>query len=689
MQERSAARRRPLTVTAVVGTAIVVAVFASMLLRHRSVQVQYGLFLFQNGPSAVVLLWMAWLVLRRRPRNTAGRALAAIGVIQVLHVMVAVWADVELVAAGFTAPLTRIGDGLAPADLPLAAAIPLWVTGWLWVPAAVLAATVLPLAFPDGTLSRRTWRPVVAAASAGGVVLMAALCIDGWPTADWTTAQTPAIVPILLAAGGLPVAVAAVVSIGGLLHRWRQTDSAQRQPFRLAGITTIAFAVVAVVSYPWQQVWIPAILVSFNVLIVAYALAVARYRLHDVEPVLGRAAVAVVLSVLVAAVYATVVVGAASLVGNRVDSRLLPLVAVAVVALLIEPARRRTRQLVDRLLFRRHADRSEVMSRLAAHASTAPAADVVAEVTELLVRSTGAARAEVHLEPSAYPQPTGNRDSSGAVATEPILRATVQHQGETFGQVRLYATARADLVSDAPQLLDDVAHTLGVVLRNDRLNAQLQIQLDELQASRRRLVEAHDQARRGLERDIHDGAQTRLISLRIRLATLQARVGQPGLAAELDNIANDVDATIRSLRALARGLHPPLLEQAGLTDALRAHARDLALPVSVTAQGVGRYPRTVEAAAYFSCLEGIQNAVRHSGATTITVDLTGDASGLSFEVSDDGTGFDPARALAGTGLANIDDRMSALGGNAHIHTAIGQGTRLHGTIPAQALTDQT
>jgi signal transduction histidine kinase len=175
----------------------------------------------------------------------------------------------------------------------------------------------------------------------------------------------------------------------------------------------------------------------------------------------------------------------------------------------------------------------------------------------------------------------------------------------------------------------------------------------------------------------------------MRLAALQARAGQPRLAGELDAIGKDVDATIRSLRALARGLHPPLLEQAGLTDALRAHARDLPLPVSITARGVGRYPRTVEAAAYFSCLEAIQNAIRHSGATTITVELTGDDSGLSFHISDNGTGFDPTQVLAGTGLANIDDRLSALGGNAHIHTAAGQGTRLHGTIPSQALTDQT
>ncbi|GII33419.1 sensor histidine kinase [Planotetraspora mira] len=687
MEQRDVRWLRAVTAVAVAGTAVVVAAFTAMLLRQRSVEVQYGLFLFQNGPSAVVLLWMGRLVLRRQQRNIAGWVLVAIGVIQVLHTVVSVWADMELVAAGFTAPVTQIAEGLAPADLPPAAAIPLWVTGWLWVPAPVLAATVLLLAFPDGTLSGRAWRPIVGAATTGGGLLMVAFAIDRWPTAGWTTPEgAPAIVRILLAPGGLLVAVAVAASIGSLLRRWRRAGGTQRQPFRVAGVTAIGFAAIAVLTYPWQHIWIPAILVSFNLLIVGYALAVARYRLHDLEPVLGRAAVAAVVSLLVAAVCATVLIGATSLVGQRVDSRLLTLAAAAAAALLVEPARRRTRKLVDQLIFRRSADRTEVMSRLAAHANAASAADVLAEVTGLLVRSTGAARAEVHLAADPYPPST----DTAAASQLPVLRAAVQHQGETFGEVRLYATARADLVPDAPQLLNDVAHTLGIVLRNDRLTTQLQAQLDELQASRRRLVEAHDHARRGLERDIHDGAQTRLISLRIRLATLRAHLDRDSdtlrLTTELDDIGNDVDAAVRSLRALARGLHPPLLEQAGLTAALRAHARDLPVSVSVTARGVDRYPRAIEAAAYFCCLEAIQNAIRHSSATTITIDLTADDSRLCFQVGDNGIGFDPTRTLAGTGLANIDDRLSALGGQAHIHSRPGRGTRVNGAIPAQALT---
>lgn len=670
---------RVLTAVAAAGTVVVLAVFASMLIRQRSIDVIYGLYLFQNGPSAVGLLWMSRLVLRRQPTNVAGWTLLVIGAVHVLHVVIAAWADVSLVRAGYEAPLAEVAADFVPAELPLAAAIPLWLMGWLWVPAPVLAVTVLLLAFPDGRLPAAGSRRVLVLAATGAVLVMVATGIDGWPTADWTAENPPPIVPILLVPGGLLIAIAAALSAAGLVRRWRRSDVARRQPFRVVGVTVIVFAIVGVVTYPWQQVWVPAILISFNLLIIAYALAITRYRLHDLEPVLGRAAVAAILSGLVAAVYIAIVVGVASLIGQSADNRLLPLLAVAVVALVIEPARRRARRLVDRLLYGRRADRVEVLSRLAAHASTASAADVVGEVTQLLLRSTGAARAEVVLDDQ--PSPSG---------PDPALSATVQHHGERFGEVRLYATAATDLVADAPQLLDDVAHALGVVLHNDRLTGRLRGQLEELRASRQRLVEAHDQARRGLERDIHDSVQSRLISLRLRLAALQATASRKGdhLNDEFDELAHEVDVTVRSLRSLARGLYPPILEQSGLTAALQAHARELPVPVSVNANGLGRYPRSVETAAYFACLEAIQNAIRHSGANTISVDFLDDGTNLAFEVRDDGHGFDPSRTQAGTGLANIGDRMSALGGEARIDTSTGQGTCVSGRIPLQAFSDE-
>lgn len=264
------------------------------------------------------------------------------------------------------------------------------------------------------------------------------------------------------------------------------------------------------------------------------------------------------------------------------------------------------------------------------------------------------------------------------------------HQGERLGDLRLYARTAADLTPDAGQVLDDVAHSLGVVLRNTRLTAQLRAQLDELQASRQRLVEVHDQARRGLERDIHDGAQARLISLRLRLGVLAATADTEDRAAireQLDVLAGEVDAAVRSLRELARGLQPPILEQAGVAVALRAYVRDLPVTVSVVAD-VGRYSRAVESAVYFCCLEAVQNAIRHSHAGSVSVELAAGDTLLRFCVHDDGVGFDRHLVTAGTGLANIDDRVSALGGRTSIDTAPGQGTRVSAEVPAQPLVEE-
>lgn len=681
-------RERQLTVVAAAGTVVVLAAFASMALRGRPIDAYYALFMLHNGPSSIVLLSMGALVLRRRPWHGAGLVLLAIGAIEALHVGVSALVDARLVAAGVAVPLTQ-GTTIVPADLPLDASVPLWVMSWLWVPAAVLAFTMLALVFPEGRLPSRRWRPVVAAAAVATFLLVLALAIDAWPAARHTgDGDSPAAVGVLAAAGALVVLAAAIASLVALVRRWRSANLGREAPFRAVALAVAALSVVGIATYPWQAVWIPAVLVGLNLVAVVYALAVARYRMHDLEPVLGRAAVGALLSLLVAAVYLAIVVGVGDLVGRGTDEDLLPLVAVAVVALSIEPARRRARRLVDRLLYGRDTDRGEVLSRLATRASaSASGAEVLGEVSELLVRSTGAARAEVWLDGADGRQPAA---AAGEGNRAPALRATVEHRGERYGELLLHARAPADLTPDARAVLADVARALGLVLHNDRLAADLRTQLVELEASRARLVEAHDRARRELERDIHDGAQARLISLRLKVGTLRARADRTNgelLDAELDALGRDVDRAIRSLRDLARGLHPPLLEKSGIVHALRAHVDDLPLPVEVTAHRVGRYRKATESAAYFFCLEAIQNAIRHGEAERITVELESDKAALRFRVRDDGAGFRPGRVVAGRGLANIDDRLAALGGRADVVSAPGRGTCVSGEIPGQPLTE--
>jgi signal transduction histidine kinase len=236
------------------------------------------------------------------------------------------------------------------------------------------------------------------------------------------------------------------------------------------------------------------------------------------------------------------------------------------------------------------------------------------------------------------------------------------------------------------RLLAQLASQAGLVLRNARLTAELRARIDDLRASRRRLVQAQDAERQRIERNLHDGAQQQLVALRIQLGLLEAAAGDPEevrqAAAQLrDGLA----AALDDLRALARGIYPPLLADQGLGAALSAQARRAALPVTVDTDGVGRYPRETEAAAYFCILEALQNTAKYAGATSASVALAGSGGELEFTVTDDGAGFDVAAAAGGTGLQGMKDRLAAAGGTLRIDSAPGHGTTITGRLPAGEL----
>ena len=211
------------------------------------------------------------------------------------------------------------------------------------------------------------------------------------------------------------------------------------------------------------------------------------------------------------------------------------------------------------------------------------------------------------------------------------------------------------------------------MLRGAQLRAALAQRLDELSAreselrrSRERLVDAQDAARRRLERDIHDGAQQHLVALAVnlRLASGLATSAPERAEALLATQVQAADDAMATLLGLSRGIYPPMLAEAGVAAALRAVAGDA---VEVVERGVGRYPAEVEAAAYFCCLEAIQNAAKHAGAATVHVDVDRDVAGLALTVTDDGSGFDPGAVSSGSGLANMRDRIDSAGGTLERH----------------------
>jgi signal transduction histidine kinase len=231
--------------------------------------------------------------------------------------------------------------------------------------------------------------------------------------------------------------------------------------------------------------------------------------------------------------------------------------------------------------------------------------------------------------------------------------------------------------------VDDLAHQAGLVLKNVGLSADLRARLDELRASRQRLVSAQDVERRRLERNLHDGAQQHLVALKVKLGLAEMLlVRDPGKAAAiLGQLNGDADEALETLRDLARGIYPPLLADRGLVVALESQARKATVPVRVEAEGIGRYPQEVEAALYFCTLEALQNVQKYASASAVDVRLREDGGRVSVDVVDDGHGFDTATATRGAGLTNMHDRLDALGGTLHVESTLGVGTTLRAAVP--------
>jgi signal transduction histidine kinase len=220
-------------------------------------------------------------------------------------------------------------------------------------------------------------------------------------------------------------------------------------------------------------------------------------------------------------------------------------------------------------------------------------------------------------------------------------------------------------------------------LENQRLAATVDASLKELQESRARILAAADSERLRIERDLHDGAQQRLVALRIRLELFrEVIVDEPARGARLfRELESDLDEALEDVRSLAHGIYPALLADQGLEEALRSVARRTPLVTTVDTRGIGRYSMEVESAVYFSCLEALQNAAKHAaGATSVSISVVEDGT-LRFVVRDDGAGFAEGTAREGTGFTNMRDRLAAVGGELKIRSVPDEGTEVEGVIP--------
>ncbi|HEX6489340.1 MAG TPA: histidine kinase [Candidatus Dormibacteraeota bacterium] len=489
------------------------------------------------------------------------------------------------------------------------------------------------------------------------------------------------------------VAMATLVGVGvsglvSLVLRYRSgpDDARQQLKYVLLAIGFLVLTFAFTFTQPISSIpdWVVNVVYGLGYLSipVAVGLAILRYRLYDIDLVISRALVYGSLAVFITGVYVGIVVGLGSLLGSAAQPNLgLSIVATAVVAVAFQPLRERLTKIANRLVFGRRSSPYQVLAEFTRQVTGEEALQRMAEV---LAAGTGSAQAAVYIgerRVAAYPS-----DPNGTAMAEP-RSVEVWHQGRRLGRLEVRKRRGEFLTPLEEKLLDDLANQAGLVFSNVGLAADLRLRLDELRASRQRLVQAQDSERRRLERNLHDGAQQHLVALKVRLGLAAAVAAkEPGrLPQLLADLQFEADTTLATMRSLAHGIYPPLLAERGLKEALESDARRATLPVAVDAAELARYPQEVEAAVYFCCLEALQNVQKYSHAGGATVRLSEEDGVLSFEVADDGVGFDPHESALGAGLTNIRDRVDALGGELEISSMPGQGTKVRGRIAVRVL----
>lgn len=266
----------------------------------------------------------------------------------------------------------------------------------------------------------------------------------------------------------------------------------------------------------------------------------------------------------------------------------------------------------------------------------------------------------------ALPKPTEGLPDE----IEPVL-----HKGGLPGAVSIEKEPGESL-TPTERIVSDLGSQARLVRRNVALIA-------DLRASRQRLVAAQDDERRKLERDLHDGAQQQLVALavKLRLAESLAERDPSATKTMLRDLRTETGEALESLRDLARGIYPPLLAEKGLAAALESEARKGSVPTEIRSEGIGRYPPGVESAVYFCALQALNDVAKHAGATRAEVRLAETDGELTFEVSDDGDGFDSAQTGHGTGLQAMADRLDAIGGTLEVHSQPGKGAQVTGRVP--------
>ena len=639
--------------------------------------------------AATFFAFLGWLIVRRTT-NVIGWLLLAEGVANSLMLVTSLYA---VIAAAHGLPgYTVVG---AFSEL-------------LFVPLVMGLAFIL-LLFPPGRLPSARWRPTAIVIIASTVLVFVAFLLTPRNVALPAPGGVSLLYPNPFAVeafrgtrlGTIPglgavTIVAFGVAVAALVVRFRSGDTERRQQIKWVAFfaalfvltqvaLTIAIVTVGNGSGVTTAIGFASALLALIGFLGAIAIAILKHRLYEIDVLINRAVLYAIVAAAITVVYVVIVAGVGAVIGVH-GGPILTITAAVAVALLFQPLRNRARTIANRLVYGERATPYEVLSSFADQmARSVPLEEQLDTLVALVASGIGAARVEVRSRTSAGERAIATWPDGASAASDGEVTAVPVRQGdELLGSVLVTKPVTEPLTPPEGALLEHVASQAGMLLRNLRLTNELRANIDELRASRRRLVEAQDSERRRIERNIHDGAQQQLVALGVKLSLAQRLLRGDVDAADrmIDDLRGETTQALDDLRELARGIYPPLLADRGLVEAVQAQARKAPLPVRLeTAGDIGRQPQEVEAAVYFCVLEALQNVAKYANASGVDVRLDTSNGSLVFTVTDNGAGFDTTATSYGSGLQGMTDRLGALGGGLTVTSSPGDGTTVTGTVP--------
>jgi signal transduction histidine kinase len=680
---------------------LLVAVTAAAAAIDTALPEQVAQKLAVSGPTAIYLVigYLAVLacstlgavIITRQPENRIGWIFCLVGLSNTSETFAAYYACYTLL----------VHPGALPGGLAAA-----WLQNWIWVVSSGLLCVFLPLLFPNGRLSSRRWRPVgwISACVMGALALGTAVHAGslsnyletahinnplGVEARDDLVAPLESILFMLL----LLMMLLAACSVLLRLRHATGDERLQMKWFAYFGaLLAIVFIAQGIVDYilqvstpAFEALWQIAWSIAFLGLPIAAGIAILKYHLYAIDPLINRTLVYGALTAIVIGLY-ILIVGSLGLIFQVSGNVITALVATGLVAVLFQPLRARLQLAVNHLMYGERDDPYAVLTRLGQRLEATLAPDTVLPV---IVETVAQALKLPYVAITFKQDGQFTIAAFYGIAREPetLVHLPLVYQSVSTGELLLAPRAPGEPFTTADRLLlQNLAHHVGVALHGVHLTTDLKQLTSELQRSQRRLVTTREEERRRLRRDLHDGLGSALTSMTFKLDAACNLLERDPIAVRglLQELKEQSQASIADIRHLVYNLRPPILDEWGLVAALREQVEQFQLKgVQATVDAPETLPAlaaAVEVAAYRIALEALANVIRHAEASCCAIRLDVINEALILDIQDNGVGL-PPDYHAGVGVSAMHERAAELGGSCVIENMATGGARVSARLP--------